>query len=100
MAHALRCSPEECVGLLLGEDEIRDIWPLTNVSTSPTHGFGLDPVEVARVLSQSLPVVGLYHSHPGQRPYPSERDSLEFLPCGWHYWIVGEGYWYREQLER
>jgi len=94
--HALRCSPEECVGFLLGGQSVESIWPLRNVARYPRHGFELDPQEVAEVLFQEKPVVGLYHSHPGVAPvYPSSQDLGCGIPVGWHYWILGDGCWYR-----
>ena len=95
MAHALRTAPEECVGLLLGGDTVADFAPLTNVSPNARQGFELDPREVARVLSQSLPVIGLYHSHPGPSVWPSFQDKAQALPKDWHYWIVGQEFWLR-----
>jgi len=100
MEHALRCAPDECVGLLIGldlGDEVLDFVPLSNVHCVPRHGFALDSLEVARHLHRG--VVGLYHSHPGQDPNPSCWD---LIPEGWHYWIVDPlgGRWYQRVAGR
>ena len=82
MEHAARCAPEECVGLLLG-NEVDDFVPLLNVHRCPRQGFALDEAEVALHLHRG--VVGLYHSHPGQEPRISGRDDWAGFQ---HYWVV------------
>lgn len=83
VAHARRCDPCECVGLLLPQGTL----PLTNVARDPHREFALDPLEVARALSQGVPVLGLYHSHPQGDLQPSGRDHCGWLSPGWKYWI-------------
>lgn len=94
ITHALRASPAECVGFLLGEG-ISDYLPLRNVSPRPRQSFALDPLEVASAMSLRLPVVGLYHSHPDGCAWPSSTDACVYLASGWHYWIVAGGTLFR-----
>ncbi len=85
--HALCCSPQECVGFLLGQpDLVEDILPMCNVHPNPTQGFALDSAEVAQVLG--APIVGIYHSHPYASVLPSALDRAGNVCRRWHYWIV------------
>ena len=92
--HALRCFPEECVGLLIGSggdrpqdfqmrDEVSGFIPLSNVHPAPRQGFALDETEVALHVGKG--VVGLYHSHPNGGGEPSLRDDATGFEF---YWIV------------
>lgn len=86
MEHALRCVPEECVGLLVGSgtrDEVLDFIPLSNVHRAPRQGFSVDEAEVALHLGKG--VVGLYHSHPGGG---GELSVLDDRAGFTYYWVV------------
>jgi [CysO sulfur-carrier protein]-S-L-cysteine hydrolase len=80
-AHALRESPNECCGLLLGTgDVIDEAVPAANILSS-TSRYRLDPrVHVAttrRLRGTARGVVGAYHSHPRSPAVPSPRDLAE-----------------------
>lgn len=83
LEHAQRTFPEECVGLLIGRDQVEDFIPLRNLHPNPRQGFRLDPSEVAVHLGKG--VVGLYHSHPRGGTEPSCLDDVTGFEF---YWIV------------
>ena len=81
--HARACRPGECVGLLIGRDEVDDFIPLCNVHPVPQQAFALDEAEVALHVGKG--VVGLYHSHPnggGKLSVWDDASGFEF------YWII------------
>jgi proteasome lid subunit RPN8/RPN11 len=96
-AHAEATYPDECVGLLLGRLEgdrkvvtatyaVENRWEgqvtlaETDRADSRRDRFYLDPRDYLRAdraaQAQGLDVVGCYHSHPDDRPVPSERDRV------------------------
>ncbi|MBN9420690.1 hypothetical protein ABS71_16750 [bacterium SCN 62-11] len=83
LEHARRALPEECVGLLLGREQVEDFVPLRNLHPAPHQGFCLDAAEVALHLSKG--VIGLYHSHPNGGGEPSCFDEVKGFEF---YWIV------------
>ena len=83
LEHARRDFPNECVGLLLGGEQVEDFLPLSNLHPNPRQGFRLDPLEVALHLGKG--VVGLYHSHPNGGGEPSSLDDASGFDF---YWIV------------
>lgn len=91
-AHARRCFPEECAGLLLAHSSSL---PLRNVHPQPLRNFALDAAELARVLHDGLDPIGIYHSHPVGEAIPSRVDACLSLKIGWEYWIVSPTHWSR-----
>lgn len=80
-AHALRESPHECCGLLVGTgDLIDEAVPAANVLSSASR-YRLDPqVHVdtnRRLRGTPRAVLGAYHSHPRSAAVPSPRDVAE-----------------------
>jgi len=84
IAHARRCYPDECCGLLSGKHEgdrrvVLAVHEAENtVAGSARDRYAIDPLQYAK-LEQSLRdsgqvVVGFYHSHPGSPPLPSAFD--------------------------
>ncbi len=81
LAHARDEAPNECCGLLLGQDErVVAAWRARNLEASPTR-FLIDPADhiAARRAGRArgLDVVGFYHSHPRSPAVPSARDVAE-----------------------
>jgi len=78
-ALARQSYPEECCGLITGENDVaHDIHPSPNVSTGDrTQTFEVDPQLRFDLIrnSGSRQLLGLFHSHPGGRPYPSATDK-------------------------
>ena len=76
--HAKRDFPNEACGLLAGKGrKVSKVYRMAN-----TEGGGMrysmalkEQFDAARDMrSQNLEMVGIYHSHPNVRPYPSFRD--------------------------
>jgi proteasome lid subunit RPN8/RPN11 len=95
--HALRGSPSEVCGLLLGRPSargalVRCVYPARNVNQDRPHErFELYPGDVvaaeqaAREADQE--VLGVYHSHPGHHAVPSAEDRKGAW-SGWSYAIL------------
>lgn len=90
--HARSEYPKECCGLLSGRDILIDgICPTVNQKGSVREFFV--PIrelfnffkELRRKGREHL---GIYHSHPYSKPYPSARDISEFHYQKVSYWIV------------
>ena len=84
LAQALRESPQECCGLLIGRGTtVAALHPARNELQSPTR-YRIDPrdhfaaMRLAR--SQGFVVIGAYHSHPASEPRPSPTDRAEAWP--------------------
>lgn len=90
--HALEEGPNEACGLLAGlvkggaepSCEVKRIYKMTNTNKSPTRFF-MDPAEQLKVLkdirSLGFQMVGIYHSHPHSKAYPSAHDvEMAFYP--------------------
>lgn len=94
VAHAYNCHPEESCGLLAGDARgaIRMAYPLTNVLRSQTN-YTIDPREHFRALKhaerQGWDIVGVFHSHPHTRAYPSPTDVQLAPEPDWLYVLVG-----------
>ena len=85
--HAANCSPAEACGLLAGRaDEIHGVYPLPNVAAEPETRFHADPNAQLRALQAiddaKLQWIGIYHSHPGSAPIPSQSDIRECVESG------------------
>lgn len=82
MAHARETAPEECCGLLMGEDEVaRRVLRCRNVHPTPETRYVIDKAQVfeafraARDFDREL--VAIYHSHPRSPALPSATDRAE-----------------------
>ena len=94
-AHARRCAPEECCGLLGGVgSEAASVYPLTNVAREPSKTYEAAPRELfdaQRLMRErGETLLAIYHSHPrSQDPEPSSTDvRLAFYPAA-VYFIIG-----------
>lgn len=83
LAHCREGHPNEACGILAGrENRISKIYRMTNTEKSPVS-YLLDSrehIEVIRNMRENnLSMVGIFHSHPASRAYPSPKDvSLAF----------------------
>jgi proteasome lid subunit RPN8/RPN11 len=81
-AHALAAAPDECCGLLIGNQEsIAAAWPARNAHPTPRTRYLVDPQDhftaIRQARAESLDVVGAYHSHPATPAEPSPTDIAE-----------------------
>ena len=83
--HGLREFPNECCGLIAGEDGVPvKVFALRNVEASPAS-YRLDPKDQLRAFQQideeGWDLLGVYHSHTRSEAFPSETDRrLAFYP--------------------
>ncbi len=96
--HAADARPRECCGFLLGTRDGEDRVALearraeNRRADEPNLGFLIAPEDYLAAQLEAerrgWDVVGFYHSHPGGRARPSERDRSHALP-GCSYVIMG-----------
>lgn len=97
-AHAERAFPEECCGILVGQDDdatgrhVVDAWPVDNEKDSERTRRYLIPPDALlhaekRAREAGVDVVGIYHSHPDHPSRPSTFDRDHAMPF-WSYIIV------------
>lgn len=72
-----------------------DFWLAPNVHEEPTHNFLMAAEQTKNVLNNiynllHLDVIGIFHSHPNNRPWPSPRDIVGWpnTQLGWRYFLV------------
>ena len=79
----MRDSPNECCGLLIGEDAtIVEAVAVRNEAAEPHRRYQIPAIDHFRVIKRCreegrLAVVGAYHSHPRSAPEPSPTDLAE-----------------------
>ncbi|PAF41875.1 M67 family metallopeptidase [Helicobacter sp. 11S03491-1] len=98
IAYAKFHSPNECCGYLLGKQEsdeqnhIKEIFKIQNIHQNSEHFFMLSPQgqldSLQRAKKQNLEIVGIFHSHPFSKPYPSEEDLKYFYDSRQSYCII------------
>ncbi len=71
-AHAERAFPEECVGAVLNDGQVR---PLTNVAVDRRTAFSVSAAEHLALEREGVGVAGFYHSHPDGPALPSVADA-------------------------
>ncbi len=90
-AHGEETYPNECCGVLLGKHEpgignhVQQIVRAGNTRTDSAHNrYHIAPVELIRIQrqarSQSLDIVGFYHSHPD---HPAQWSQTDFAEAHW-----------------
>jgi len=93
LAHADFCFPDECCGLLAGEENglVRFVYPLTNADTSPVS-YTIEPREHFEAWRHAerhgWELLGAFHSHPKGPDQPSVTDRALAAEPGWAYVIV------------
>ena len=78
VAHSLELKPIESCGYLAGiENEVDEIYRMTNIDNSPEH-FSFDPKEQFKVVkdarNKQKQLLSVYHSHPETPARLSEED--------------------------
>ena len=76
--HALEEDPNECCGILSGQDgRVMKHYRITNSEASP-YRYNMDPQELLRALQDTerhdWEFIGFYHSHTHSEAYPSATD--------------------------
>lgn len=71
--------PKEVCGIIAGKDgAVTEIYEMVNVSETPETFYFMESQEQFKVLKDmrnlGLEMMGIYHSHPVSRAYPSEED--------------------------
>ena len=97
-AHARESAPDECCGLIGGEDNgnARNIYRLRNASANPEVAYEAAPEELfaaqREMRRRGEQLLAIYHSHPRAiTPAPSETDvRLAYYPSA-VYLIIGLG---------
>jgi proteasome lid subunit RPN8/RPN11 len=84
VAHARAAAPQECCGLVMGEDEIgRRVLRCRNVHPTPETRYLVDKTQLFEAFRAAADfdreLVAIYHSHPRSPAYPSPTDRAEAL---------------------
>lgn len=94
-AHARCADPDECCGLIGGDDErAASIYPLRNVASNSEVAYEVAPEELfaaqREMRQRGEQLLAIYHSHPrATEPTPSDTDvRLAYYPAA-IYFIVG-----------
>ena len=87
VAHALKEYPNECCGILAGNDnQVTRVYRITNSTKSP-YRYLMDPQEQLNAMndaeSNNIDLLAFYHSHTHSPAYPSETDVRMALQSGW-----------------
>ena len=90
---AVKAAPNEACALLLGDRAGQDLRVEAiaishNVSTAdPRTTFEIDPALYIRLQKAARAggpqVIGVWHSHPGGTPEPSDTDKAQSVEAGW-----------------
>jgi proteasome lid subunit RPN8/RPN11 len=78
VAHAREDIPNECCGMIGGNDDAATtVYRARNAEASPLR-YSLDAQDQFRIMKQmeesGEELIGIYHSHTGSPPYPSQTD--------------------------
>ena len=92
--HAEECMPEESCGLLAIIKGEKTYWPCKNIAESGFEYFIIDPDDWAEC-EDTGEIIGIVHSHPYDRPQPSDNDkaSCEYLDLPSHIYSVKMKEW-------
>ena len=79
VAHAQDARPYEACGILSGSGGlITEVYPAENASPTKAISYEIGPKELLRIFRQlddrDVEHLGIYHSHPFTRAYPSDTD--------------------------
>ena len=77
--HSLLEDPNECCGLLLGNDEkVIEIRNFNNVHDNPMTRYEIDNKDLMKAQkycdNNNMDILGVYHSHTHSQAYPSPTD--------------------------
>jgi len=78
LAHAREDAPNECCGLIGGEDGVaKTVYRARNAEASPLR-YNLDPQDQFRIMTEmeekGEELSAIYHSHTASAAYPSQTD--------------------------
>jgi [CysO sulfur-carrier protein]-S-L-cysteine hydrolase len=78
LAHAREDAPNECCGLIGGEDGVaKTVYRARNSEASPLR-YNLDPQDQFRIMTEmeesGEELAAIYHSHTASPAYPSQTD--------------------------
>ena len=87
VAHALEEYPNECCGILAGNDnQVTHVYRITNSTKSP-YRYLMDSQEQLNAMndaeSKNINLLAFYHSHTHSSAYPSPTDVRMALQSGW-----------------
>jgi proteasome lid subunit RPN8/RPN11 len=89
--HALEARPAECCGLLSGRDGlVTTLHRLRNTADRPETRYFASPEDLfaamRRIREAGEVLLGVYHSHPRTRAYPSAADAeMAFYPEAFYF---------------
>ncbi len=92
--HAIKENPNESCAILYGKGEIvSDIFLARNIEESPVN-FTISNEELLKAYSlaeeKKLDVIGIFHSHPQSKAYPSNTDK-KFMESNPVIWVIYSG---------
>lgn len=88
ISHALETDPEECCGVLIGDDDgATEARRVRNAHPQPIRRYAMPPLEVMRAESEAeakgRKIVAIYHSHTHTQAYPSRTDVDNAVESWW-----------------
>jgi proteasome lid subunit RPN8/RPN11 len=90
ISHAQSEAPNECCGILAGiNGRVTKLYRATNAEHSPIR-YNVEPQELINIYQEidksGWELLGIYHSHPHSKAYPSAIDiKYAFLPETWYF---------------
>lgn len=102
LSHCREGLPYEACGLIFGTGrETRRVLPMRNAARSTTF-YTLDPAEQLQAMDgaadDGLDLIGIFHSHPVTRPYPSRTD-IEFAGFWEDCWFLIASFRHEQEPE-
>ena len=88
ISHALETDPEECCGVLIGdENSAEETRRIQNNHSEPIRRYEMDPIALARAEAEAdakgRKIVAIYHSHTHTQAYPSQTDVNNAVQSWW-----------------
>ena len=88
ISHALESDPEECCGVLIGnDDQAEQARRIRNAHSEPIRRFEMPPMDLMRAESEAeakgRKIVAIYHSHTHTQAYPSQTDVNNAVQSWW-----------------
>ena len=85
--HAMEEDPNECCGILAGNDnEVSFVYKIRNSTPSP-YRYVMDPQEMLNAMQDAekkgIDFIAFYHSHTHSPAYPSDTDTRMAVESGW-----------------
>jgi [CysO sulfur-carrier protein]-S-L-cysteine hydrolase len=90
ISHARSEAPNECCGILAGVNgKAIKLYRTTNAEHSPVR-YNVEPQELFHIYQEidkrGWELLGIYHSHPHSKAYPSATDiKYAFFPGSWYF---------------